>query len=187
MVLECSRALCVVVLASIVAGCASIPAPAIRHILMFDGDGHPLDPTGNVGCLEAPVVQSRLCRETDQPFRDMHLKTQDHPRLTDNYYERAYLPAHLRCMDAYFGATAPPNGCTPGLEPPKHATRKVLIFVHGGLNTQVASLERVSTPTKDRRAMYAEIADAGFYPLFVNWQSSLVSSYVEQLVYIRQG
>ena len=58
--------------------------------------------------------------------------------------------------------------------------RKVLIYVHGGLNTQVSTIERA----KD---LYEVIDRAGYYPIFINWQSSLVSSYLDHLLYIRQG
>lgn len=182
-----SHVVSVLALALISGGCASIPGPAVRHILMFDGDGHPVDPTGNLGCRERPLVQSLLCHETaPQPLRDVHLKIRDHPRLADEYYKQHYLKLLLGCMDAYFVRTSP-DDCTPHLASPADEKRKVLIFVHGGLNTQVASLERVSAAGDGRGPMYREIADAGFYPIFINWQSSLFSSYYEQLMYIRQG
>jgi pimeloyl-ACP methyl ester carboxylesterase len=59
-------------------------------------------------------------------------------------------------------------------------TRQVLIFVHGGLNTYNQSLTRVND-------LRREIADAHYYPLFVNWDSGLMSSYWEHLFLVRQG
>ena len=59
-------------------------------------------------------------------------------------------------------------------------TRQILIFVHGGLNTFNQSLQRVDDLTHD-------IATNHYYPLFVNWDSGLVSSYWEHLFLVRQG
>jgi hypothetical protein len=59
-------------------------------------------------------------------------------------------------------------------------TRQILIFVHGGLNTYNQSLARVNEMTP-------EILAAHYYPLFVNWDSGLKSSYLEHLFLVRQG
>lgn len=78
--------------------------------------------------------------------------------------------------DEYFG-----NIMT-GLK--KHAEtkpRKILFFFHGGLNNQKGTVQRAA----DR---YKEIIDQGeYFPIFVNWQSSLFSSYTNHLFNIRQG
>ena len=58
--------------------------------------------------------------------------------------------------------------------------RKVLIFVHGGLNTQVSTIVRAND-------LYEPIEQAGSYPIFINWQSSLISSYRDHLLFVRQG
>jgi len=59
--------------------------------------------------------------------------------------------------------------------------KKILIFVHGGLNTYNQSLERVN------ERLLPEISRAGYYPLFINWNSGLISSYREHLLITRQG
>ncbi|HTY87279.1 MAG TPA: hypothetical protein VMB80_07430 [Candidatus Acidoferrum sp.] len=59
-------------------------------------------------------------------------------------------------------------------------TRQILIFVHGGLNSYNQSLQRVNDLTP-------KIAGAHYYPLFVNWDSGLKSSYFEHLFLVRQG
>ena len=59
-------------------------------------------------------------------------------------------------------------------------TRQILIFVHGGLNTFNQSLTRA----KD---IAPNIASNHYYPLFVNWDSGLKSSYLEHLFLVRQG
>jgi pimeloyl-ACP methyl ester carboxylesterase len=59
-------------------------------------------------------------------------------------------------------------------------TRQIMIFVHGGLNTYNQSLARVNE-------IGPEIATNHYYPLFVNWDSGLMSSYWEHLFLVRQG
>lgn len=58
--------------------------------------------------------------------------------------------------------------------------KDLFVFVHGGLNTQSGSVERARVL---RPLMLAD----GYYPIFINWQSSLVSSYFEHLFFVRQG
>lgn len=57
---------------------------------------------------------------------------------------------------------------------------RVLLFVHGGLNEQDTTIERA-------RDLWAEIEADGAYPIFVNWQSNLVSSYRDHLLFVRRG
>lgn len=66
--------------------------------------------------------------------------------------------------------------------------KKVLLFVHGGLNTLSARQKRVDeiletmlvkTPKDD--------ASGDYYPLFLNWNSSLLNTAGEDLFFIRQG
>lgn len=65
--------------------------------------------------------------------------------------------------------------------PVKDGRRQLLLFVHGGLNTRKSALKRAVELT-------APILDDGpYYPIFVNWRSSLVSSYADHLLWIRQG
>ena len=59
--------------------------------------------------------------------------------------------------------------------------RRILLFVHGGLNTQKGTLERSA------RLFTAILCEGGYYPIFVNWDSSLDSSYIEHLLNVRQG
>jgi len=62
--------------------------------------------------------------------------------------------------------------------------RGVMVYVHGGLNTQVSSIERAALL---RQRMEDDPSHHFFSPIFINWQSSLVASYWDHLVYIRQG
>ena len=64
--------------------------------------------------------------------------------------------------------------------------RKILIFVHGGLNEPKGT---VQAAVRDRRRiMDANVAYGhGYYPIFINWDSGLISSYGEHLVSVTQG
>jgi hypothetical protein len=57
---------------------------------------------------------------------------------------------------------------------------KILIFIHGGMNTFA---DGMSNATND----IPQIAASGYYPLFICWDSSLWGSYGEHLVSVRQG
>jgi pimeloyl-ACP methyl ester carboxylesterase len=60
---------------------------------------------------------------------------------------------------------------------------RILLFVHGGLNTLEAGLQRTAKVTE------CITADSGgaTYPLFLNWNSDLGSSYWAHLMHYRQG
>ena len=68
----------------------------------------------------------------------------------------------------------------------KHAMQnggraKVMLYIHGGLNTERHSFERVSK-------QYQSILDGSdMYPIFVNWRSGPMDSYARYLTRIRQG
>jgi hypothetical protein len=58
--------------------------------------------------------------------------------------------------------------------------RKVLIFVHGGLNNPASSLAAADEQIE-------RVMDAGYYPIFLNWDSDLFSTYGEHATRITQG
>ena len=64
--------------------------------------------------------------------------------------------------------------------------KRLLIFIHGGMNSLENSLKRVMK-------QYPKIMgdpdnpDEGYYPIFIVWHSGLMSSYFEQLCCIRGG
>src|SRR5260370_20042006 len=53
--------------------------------------------------------------------------------------------------------------------------RRILIFVHGGLNTASASVKRAV----DLYSVILTNKDDSYYPIFINWRSGLTSSYFE--------
>jgi pimeloyl-ACP methyl ester carboxylesterase len=58
--------------------------------------------------------------------------------------------------------------------------KKILLFVHGGLNNREAAQRHVDELLGPMRA-------DGYHPLFLNWNSDLVDTAREDLLYIRQG
>ena len=58
--------------------------------------------------------------------------------------------------------------------------KRVLIHVHGGLNTLRSAWKRAGK-------LQGPVASGGYYPLFVLWRSGPVSSYLEHLLFVRQG
>jgi len=139
---------------AVLAGCSSIPQVPTEHIVMFSGRGNPVDPTGNIGCADEPA-----------PCNGSHFWLTSYPEMKRGPYQD-YLSKLFEAMrrDA----------------PVVDGKRRLLIFFHGGLNTQVGTIERAVDLNKSIEA-------AGYFPIFVNWQSSLVSSYRDHLIFIRQG
>ncbi len=58
---------------------------------------------------------------------------------------------------------------------------QILIFIHGGLNTKTNAVKRSAelATLKDLRDLY--------YPIFIDWESDFGSSWLEHLVFVRQG
>jgi pimeloyl-ACP methyl ester carboxylesterase len=90
--------------------------------------------------------------------------------------------AHLDLIFDTIRVTPPPAKC-PDTEQP--GVKRVLVYVHGGLinyGPALTSVTRMLEQPDDGR----RIQDC-FYPVFVNWRSSLVSTYSDHLFAIRQG
>jgi hypothetical protein len=58
--------------------------------------------------------------------------------------------------------------------------KKILLFVHGGLNNREAAQGHV-----DR--LLEPMTNDGYYPIFLNWNSDLLDTAREDLLYVRQG
>jgi pimeloyl-ACP methyl ester carboxylesterase len=65
----------------------------------------------------------------------------------------------------------------------RDGTRRILIRVHGGLNRLNGSLD-TSLRMKDSLDSDPTIR---YYPVFINWESGLISSYLEHLFVVRRG
>ncbi len=61
-----------------------------------------------------------------------------------------------------------------------HSDRKVLLFVHGGLNAPADSLQSAD-------AEMDHVIAAGYYPIYLDWNSDVLSTYGEHLTSITQG
>lgn len=114
----------------------------------------------------------------------------------ENLYDTVYLPAvrnHI-CQLLFHASGASPEDiprlCQEFLKPSnnsqaikpegKKEKKKLLIFVHGGLNDFQSGLDRAVART-------ADILRAGYYPIFINWDSNLWHTYREHVLYVRQG
>lgn len=61
--------------------------------------------------------------------------------------------------------------------------RRIVLFVHGGMNSSHQSIQRAADYSSE---ILADATD-GAYPIFINWDSSLTSSYLDHLINLRQG
>jgi len=144
--------LSIFVLLTFLCSCAStIKEVPAKHVVMFDEYSRLLDPTGNVECTK---TSPQLCT-------GKHLTIKNYNQL-DEAQRNKYLDELFDEVKAWKGK------------------RRLLIFVHGGLNTQTGSIKRVKELTP-------KIEAADYYPLFVNWRASWAFNYFEHLLYIRQG
>lgn len=139
---------------AVLAGCSAIPQVPTEHIVMINGRGNPVDPTGNIGCAH----ESATCNGS-------HFWLTSYPEMERSEY-KTYLSKLFEAMKRE--------------APVVDGKRRLLIFIHGGLNTQLGTIERAAS-------LHQSIEAAGYFPIFVNWQSSLFSSYLDHLLYIRKG
>ena len=58
--------------------------------------------------------------------------------------------------------------------------RRIVIFIHGGLNTLAGTNAR-------SHAITCDIMESGAYPIFIGWNSSFASTYRDHLFWIRRG
>ena len=143
-----------------------------EHVVMFDEDGYPVDPTGNYECQPKPNHEDPAYCEGKHSF------IANYPRLQrKDFTKHVSKILNLARTDAQ--------------EKNLHKVQ-LLFFVHGGLNTPMGSLERIVGDGPDskqkEKTLYNLIVDeTPYYPIFINWQSSLRSSYLDHLLYVRQG
>ncbi|MDK9706107.1 MAG: hypothetical protein OEL83_03565 [Desulforhopalus sp.] len=58
--------------------------------------------------------------------------------------------------------------------------KRILIFIHGGLNTDDAAIQRSND-------WASPIMHDGYWPIFVQWPSGFFSTFKEHILYLRQG
>lgn len=59
-------------------------------------------------------------------------------------------------------------------------TKKVVIYIHGGLNTPQSGIDKA-------HELSTHIIKDGYFPIFIDWRSGLATSYFEHLFFDRQG
>ena len=153
-----------------VTGDARLP----NHIVMLDEKGGLVD----IGKYDKCRPESRNCR-----FSYSELKHEEgKERIARKIEELSSFEDNKNfCKNSGYGADEYRR--FPSLDPnePDKDIYEILIFVHGGLNTQNATLERAAH-------LFPQIlCNGGAYPIFINWDSSLFSSYGEHLLNVRQG
>jgi pimeloyl-ACP methyl ester carboxylesterase len=157
----------------VLTGCVTFPNVPTTHIVMANGRGNPVDPTGNVDCRDKPDS----CQDSRSESRHVWVPPVEY-RQMDRGAQGAGLPAHSPgSYEVYLKALFEDLVKN---APTKNNKKQILIFIHGGLNTQVGTVERAVD-------LLRAIPQAEYYPIVINWQSSLFSSYFDHLLYIRQG
>jgi pimeloyl-ACP methyl ester carboxylesterase len=174
----------VIVSLAVLPGCAIDNVPT-RHIVMADANGHPLDPTGNIGCEPEP----QLCQGRHLPlwlFDYRTLATPSQPGATGKAYD-AYLNEMLNAMREFHEKAGKDDankaGASVSFTGHKKQKKKVLIFIHGGLNEQKHAVERATKLTE----LIMQEKGNEYYPIFINWDSSFFSSYYDHVFHLRQG
>lgn len=131
-----------------------------RHAIIVNKAGKPYLPIEPSSCNSDPSISCEDSR---------HWSTQEE----ETYLTHAY--------DEYVNRLI--SGAKEHFEKEKITQKKLLVFIHGGLNQRENSNERASELANRTKV---ETQDE-YYPIFVNWNSALFSSYGEHLTSVRQG
>ncbi len=132
------------------AGCTTYEHVPAENIAMFNKRGRPVDPVPESG--------------------NTHWTFGNYEEMDDAEFDR-YLDRMFRRLDAWTDERRQRDPT---------AKRRVLIFIHGGLNTPSGTVGRAVE-------LAPQIEADGYYPIFINWRSSLAASYWDHLWRIRQG
>ena len=97
-------------------------------------------------------------------------------RFTNGFAYSNYVEKILRNAEDFFG--------DPARKTSDPVTVRLLVHVHGGLNDEKDTFERV---VRNVPLMTNEAPADLFYPIFFRWPSSLGDTYAEHLLRIRQG
>lgn len=161
-------------------GCGSTYGTIPRNnIVMVNTEGHPVDPTGNI-----LPEQSENTSTTLRYHNGRHISIREYPLFTPAQYADDHLTNVTTTLES-----GRPCVTEPGPSPsPSYVQQmkikgqppRILIFLHGGLNTQAGSVERAAQ-------LCSKIVESDFYPIFLNWQSAFTPSYLNHLFHIRQG
>lgn len=122
-----------------------------------------VDKTGNP---YLPIEPSNCTSDTSVSCEDSrHWAPQEEETyLTDPY--DVYLDKLIQSVKTHFGSKK----------------KQLLLFIHGGLNGQENNERAIQLAEQIKKETSNE-----YYPIFVNWNSALPSSYGEHLTSVRQG
>ncbi len=157
------------------AGCLTPQADHVptAHVVMFDGDGDPVDPTSR------PFLNLFPYRKMTTDGFETHLD------LLFDSVERYVEEQQFSVYEELPGNAKKKKGRVDYEFDPREDGRpaRVLLYIHGGLNQQKGTIDRAANLYDD---ILKDDHDRA-YPVFVNWQSNLVSSYTTHLLFVRQG
>lgn len=131
-----------------------------RHAIIVNKAGKPYLPIEPSSCNSDPSISCEDSR---------HWSTQEE----ETFLTHAY--------DEYVNRLI--SGAKEHFEKKKINQKKLLVFIHGGLNQRENSNERASKLANRTKGE----TQGEYYPIFVNWNSALFSSYGEHLTSVRQG
>lgn len=161
------RSIIAIVLLTNLLGCSIQTHPNLdQHVVMVNGRGKLIKVAGANECSfgDTGIVSPQI--ETyDKVFRGIF----DYPEIEG----KEKLDENLDCVIRGLRAFIEKNN-------QNKKKSKILFFVHGGLNTQNETIETANE-------FFKRIEKSGYYPIFINWRSALISSYVDHLFFIRQG
>ena len=153
-------------------GCVTSLVDRLRpeHIVMVNDLGIPVNPQGNwfesAPDPSEPASDQSTSHTERWDTEGWHVPFLPYHSLAQEEYER-YLKQLFAELEKH-----PPD--------PAMGKRKVMIFVHGGLNSARDSLERAGK-------LRTQMQNDGYYPIFVVWDSSLFSTFIDSLFLVRQG
>jgi pimeloyl-ACP methyl ester carboxylesterase len=136
-------------------GCSTDRQPYVAHSLFVHPDGYALD-------------------QRDFEWQ----RTKDLKRELDQTVLKG-IQQHADRLKKAGGPPAPGPAGQDGCD----GTLRLLIFVHGGLNTRSATIGRM----EELLSKNGEAPFTCYYPIFINWQSGLLSAMKDDLFRIRFG
>lgn len=145
--------------------CASAPPvvdqAAVNHMINIDRNGN----------FVPVVADERIDFSSKESQRDQTIQAALDQEEEPDLLQASGLAEHWQALECSLRKYAVEHGGRVNL----------LLFLHGGLNTERQSLKRALD-------QYPRIlSDADLYPVFVNWRSGPIDSYCRHLTRIRQG
>lgn len=160
-----SRRFIFIVMAFFITACASAPpitdSQAVDHMINIDRNGN-----------FVPIIAGqRISFASQENKRDQMIQEALKTKRSAALLEASGLEGQWQSMQAAIEQHAALHEGHP----------KLLLYIHGGLNTERHSIDRALT-------QYRRILDdSDLYPVFINWRSGPIDAYSRHLGRIRQG